>query len=446
MSRRFSVKERALLDFLMVMAAGLVARFLLMEYVFSFSLGHYDCFEYLSTSLEIFQGKINSVRLPLYPMLIAIATKLFPFLMTKHAVLVLQSSILVFCCGLTYFTAKELFHKRSLALIIAFFISVNPYIVSWEYIMLTESLSFGFTLLIFLFFIKSLKTNRSVYVHLLFLTLILSVFTKLLFLYLFFPFAVILFFWKFRERYPLKLPWLSLAYSALFVVVLLLYADQNKKQNSMPALSESGKIQWYIKIYDYELYELLPEHPASIIMRDAKTKGVNHWDVFASEQQRIGARNLYTFFEEIRSQNPVKIWYAFSLASLKNMYEASLLPMNAYYSGMSWNLHRIDPQTKIPTALVLLVALADLVLVIRRRGLRKMEAEDLWWVAADLFILYTFTLGAVGSFDEYARFIFPAYGIILFLAAKWLIGIYYYLWPDKVLKRMPAGNSDVPLD
>lgn len=422
--------RQVLADLLIITFLAIVIRILL-SFLFSFSMMHYDSSEYLAASRVILEGQVHASRLPVFPAIIHLAGYVFSGLSLANAVLLFQSIFGVLLGIPAYLLASRVFRNRLYAVLATLLVVCNPYVISWEFSLMTESISLFLLMVGMYFLMKYLDTSRSIYLYLTAIVLIIGVFTKLLFLVLFILFiaGAIIFVWGPGKR----------SYVGIHAVVIMLvsiflissYARTNEKQNGIRSISMISKLQWYLKVYDYQLYELMPDHPFSEHMVNARKKGMDHWEMFNAHKARADVHSLLGFSDKLFCAHPMAYILKFSRSTLKNVSDASLNGTAVYYIKVPHsNAINYDLQTVVPILFVILLSGIDLALMVF--GIHpayRRDGSGRFWMLADLTILLTFALGAVGSFYEYARFLFPVYALIIFLYFRWFLIVMKYLFP-----------------
>lgn len=233
-----------------------------------------DSYEYIARNgFDVFSGVIDRYRLPVYPMLIDICTKLFGdnYLSALCYFQLILSSVSVV---LLYITIQKLTERRFISLSITTLYGLCNAVIGWDKTILTESLSISLTVIIVWGVILYLKKNskKAIIIAIIVATIgcclraVFAIYAGLIFGFLILR---LIFPGKNLEKSAIKVQRLSdLKCSAIAVVpiiLLMLYAGAFAKQYGAFTLSDSGLGQqvvvvlstgYYLESSDEEIKEV----------------------------------------------------------------------------------------------------------------------------------------------------------------------------------------------
>ncbi len=115
------------------------------------------------------QTFITPFRMPVYPILFAVNRLLFPYPTTFEPIVIVQITLSVLLIAFTYKTLKKLRVSTLLSFLASGILAIHPTLLSYEHVLLTESLSaslLGFSFLFLLWFVQTHSQRWLVYASL----------------------------------------------------------------------------------------------------------------------------------------------------------------------------------------------------------------------------------------------------------------------------------------
>lgn len=196
---------------------------------------------------------ITPFRMPLYPMLFMLNRLLFPYPPTFEPIVILQTTLSIMLVVFTYATLKKIRVSTVLSLCASVILAIHPVLLSYEHVLLTESLSAslcGFSFLFLLWFIQTHFIRWLVYTSLA-VSLVMGI--RPSFLLIPFLFSPLVLYGLLRERKS-KQSWLIPLGILVFPLVLsCVYAAGNWALHGYFGLQYVKEINVMGKILQYNL-------------------------------------------------------------------------------------------------------------------------------------------------------------------------------------------------
>jgi 4-amino-4-deoxy-L-arabinose transferase-like glycosyltransferase len=414
-------KHKLFVNCVLVVLIAVAARIILGSCYFSITATHFDSQDYLRAATMLNTFYIHSSRLLIYPLIILISKHLFFFLDTNNAILLFQSLLGVASTVFIYLIALNVFNRSKLALIIGIFCATNPYIINWEHCVLTECTTFFLTTLLLFAFVNYTRDFNVRYGSLMYITLIIAAFCKLLFLYFVVPLFIGLLIYSKFSGHIKKVLHLGLIFIPVLIASATLFRYINYKQNGINTFAETSEVLKYVKVYEYKLYRLNQENGISKYMEKASLEQWGTWEVYDKHLKIESKQHLYSFFPSLFRYDPVHFTIYYLKGSLNKIICAFKSPVAVYYCNRSASINDADPFNYISIFVILLLTLVDMVLNFISLLKGKFDRNCFTWLFVDLVIVYVFFLMTFGSFAEFGRCFYPAYLFLVLLVFKFLI-------------------------
>lgn len=387
--------------------AGILARLLLGNFVFGFNATHYDSGDYLFAADLLKSGTLHSSRLLTYPALLLLCGHFAPLLSPEIALLFMQSLFGLGSAILLLLVLQKVIVRMHWVVPPAVLFAIDPYIISWEHCMMTESLALFLAMLMLYSFIRVLEGGGHIWGHLLMTSALLGIFLKLLFLWAVLGLMIGFLWWQRRTGSAMRRT--IAAYVLAGIIMTGTFSVLNYKQNGINGLSETTRVLQLQKTYDYSLFRLSPDHEVAREMAVAKEEGMDFWAGFNALLIHHSRQDLYAFNSQLRHAEPAAYIAGFLRGTLRNTVSALLHPAATFYAFTSVKINRIEP-FRLSIFLFLLPAL--LTLLIRHTGpswqVRSGVRLALKYSAGGCVL--AFVLMAAGSSVEFSRFFYPVMG------------------------------------
>lgn len=444
-----------------------------------------DSQEYLDAALSFAKGRIDMLRMPVYPAFLHIVSLISGytvgtdsfviavtytqrFLSSIGVVFLYHALVAFWCPSRSCYNVEESSGRRAvkagyiLSAILAAFYAVSPAVINWDFLILTESLTMFFVSILLWSYFSFLRNRRLRYLIMSFVLSGLLMFIKPF--YLFFPvimlvFSVISCGTAARER---KRNIIAGIFSVAVIFSLLgWYVLLNGRQNGYYGVTGVGGINSFGKVLQYKMYDLGPEG----ILKDRINKAVNETGhepdplIFGLEYgyDKANFTELSDYAKNIIVHHPIKYLTRTLIYAIKEIGHEEVLTDycdRVYYKdidkgkgmGMGMGIEKGDiwPQTlfKLMGGLPILNSFYTLYLMI----LLKLVVALLFWKPrvskARLFIfgiiLYQLAMSLVGSHGEYGRLMAPAY-ILIFIT--WVDLLYITLSSYNTKREFPVPGS-----
>lgn len=425
--KRARINFRQVLPVFVLFAAALAVRFFYLRSIQNIIL-YPDSTEYINAAEKLARLKIDVSRVPVYPFFIQAAHHIFSGVRVEIAVILMQGLVSLPVAALVLTLSKALFGGHTRAFIFSFFCAVVVWLVSWDFTVLTESLTILWVLLLLMSFMLYVKTGLTRWMTAAYGMCVLLMFTKPF--YMFFPILVFAIFLVYglmegRRRQVLVIGILSvgLIYSALYG-----YAFVNLRQNGYLGISDVSAINRLGKVFQYHMYELGEDAQIiGFIRSDAETNG----GVLPKPKDFIYEHELYKdnysrisrFTGGILAKHPFlymknTLVYIIRDIPLKKIFGDYNAKDNNYIKG--WPDTLLNAANRIPVinsfAFVMALVLLEGILIVGRSF--KNRKIDWEWGLVVLLILYQFFMSVLGSDGEYDRMMAPVYILLLLVVFK----------------------------
>lgn len=200
-----------------------------------------------------FHTFITPFRMPVYPMLFALNRLLFPYPPTFEPIVILQTTLSIMLVVFTYITLKKIRVSTVLSLCASSILAIHPVLLSYEHVLLTESLSaslLGFSFLFLLWFVQTHSMRWLVYAS---LAISLAMGIRPSFLLIPFLFTPLVLYGLLQERKPKQSWFVPLGILAFPLVLSGFYAVGNMALHGYLGLQYVKEINLMGKILQYNL-------------------------------------------------------------------------------------------------------------------------------------------------------------------------------------------------
>ncbi len=397
-----------------------------------------DSKEYVEAAYKLSYLAIDAARVPVYPGFIQVARHLLFWLPQELAVCIAQMTLSSVGMILLLYLSRMLFQSYIKALLVTIFSALSIFVMNWDFLILTESLTIFLIILLVLLWVQFIeKPIRKYSIGIYFVCLAL-LFTKPFYIVL--PVALftgLLFFQRHSGQAKRDLVVHAVAIGAIFLLVLS-HSLANYSQNGYGGISSVGGVNKMGKILQYNLQELSSDEKIKALVREEKgKKGTGEIEPVAFMQEHGLDKEYYKaaaeFSSEIIQRHPilyVRKTFEF-MGSEKFLRSAIFADYNYNNYEVSWpenlknflnNRLRIN-SFKFLFILLFIECLHTLFCMMKRK-------KDGWnWAGIDVLILYQVFMSIGGSHGEYHRLIAPVYIFIflimfrtVFTVLDWAIG------------------------
>ncbi|HRY97597.1 MAG TPA: glycosyltransferase family 39 protein [Bacteroidales bacterium] len=389
---------------LLVAVAGILARLLLGHYVFGFNSTHYDSGDYLLAADMLRTGTLHSSRLLTYPVLLLCCGWFAPLAPLESALLWVQSGFGLGSAVLIFLILKRLLRDESWALVAALLFAIDPYLISWEHCMMTESLALLVALAMLYLFLRVMEGGRPPWAAGLIVLTLLGIFLKLYFFWLALGMAVLFL----SQLKQISRGTIRTLLAGAFIVFIAVtgFSMLNNRQHGIPGLSETTRVLQLQKVYDYALFQAMPEQEISREMAMARQQGRDFWQAFNALLTHHSRKELYAFNTALRRHDPWAYLSGFLQGTLRNTIHALLHPAATFYAFTRMNIAGLEP-FRLPVLLFLFPAFSVPWLRFRSQN-SKLVRRALLFAAGGTVL--AFVLMAAGSSVEFSRFFYPVLG------------------------------------
>jgi len=213
-----------------------------------FKVFTYDTYSYFGAKNLLLTGKFSDFRPPVYP---------FILLITKNLVITVVFQYLLFLIAIAffYFTLKMFTHSNRLIFVIMLIYVCHPAFINYHNQIIPESLSISFVTIFTYFLVKYIKYRKSKDCILIHLMLLLLIFTKPVFLFMF-PVIIGIFIYLLFKKIPFKSLMLYFISSLVVLSMFVGYLSLMKKEYGVAQISIVGDLNLYAMLRDYDLIDL----------------------------------------------------------------------------------------------------------------------------------------------------------------------------------------------
>ena len=172
---------------------------------------------------SFFKGHVDENRTPIYPYFIKIVKKMGGEENLKENIVFIQKILFLMSICIFYYALKTITKNKILLTIATLIFGITPALVSWNTMLLTESLSIVETVLLVFFTLQYLKKESKISAIFIHVIILIMVLTRPAFIYLlpiYFLFWIIRFFTNQQERKSIITAFISMA---IVVAVLIGY-------------------------------------------------------------------------------------------------------------------------------------------------------------------------------------------------------------------------------
>lgn len=382
-----------------------------------------DSKEYVEAAYKISYLSVDAARVPLYPVFIQVARHLLFWLPRELAVCIAQMTLSSVGMVLLLYLSRMLFQSYIKALLVTIFSALSIFVMNWDFLILTESLTIFLIVLLVLLWVQFLEKPICKYSTGIYLICLALLFTKPFYIVL--PvvlFTGFLFFQLHSRQSKRYLVVHAAAVGAVFLLVLF-YSLANYSQNGYWGISSVGSVNKMGKILQYNLQELSSDEKIKALIREEKEKkGTSEIEPVAFMQEHGLDKEYYKaaaeFSSEIIKKHPIPyIRKTFEFMGSERFLRSAIFADYNYNNyGVSWpenlkaslsNGLRIN-SFKFLFILLFIECLHTLFCMMKRN-------KNGWtWAGIDVLILYQVFMSIGGSHGEYHRLIAPVY-ILIFL-------------------------------
>lgn len=382
-----------------------------------------DSKEYLEAAYKLSYLTVDAARVPLYPVFIQVARHLLFWLPQELAVCMAQMILSSAGMILLLYLSRMLFQSYIKAFLVTIFSALNIFVMNWDFLILTESLTIFLIILLVLLWAQFIEKPILKYSIGIYFVCLALLFTKPFYIVL--PAALftgLLFFQRQSRQSKRDLVVQAAAVGTIFLLVLF-YSLANYSQNGYGGISSVGSVNKMGKILQYNLQELSSDEEIKALIREEKEKkGTDEIEPVAFMREHGLDKEYYKaaaeFSSEIIKRHPilyVRKTFEF-MGSEKFLRSAIFADYNYSNYGVSWPENLKGFLNKGPginsfkflLILLLIECLHTLFCMMKRK-------KDGWkWAGIDVLILYQVFMSIGGSHGEYHRLIAPVY-ILIFL-------------------------------
>ena len=208
-----------------------------------------DSSSYLNFNENIFLGKVNNFRTPVYPYFIKIIRFIFGEVNLLRNIVIIQYIIYIFSVVVFYKICKLVFKNKIVSYISALFYGANPYLFLWNNTILTESLSIVSMVILIYYTILYLKEPRKslaiiTNLHILFMCLLRPGYIYIIPIYL--AFFVIKMFYDKEKRKTHIISVISNFITILLIIFYCFLVKLNTGDFNISIVSKINKIAMII--------------------------------------------------------------------------------------------------------------------------------------------------------------------------------------------------------
>lgn len=392
-----------------------------------------DSFEYLDTSEKIAMLKMDSSRVPVYPLFIQLAKHILPWYEREMSVVYLQILISSIGIAVLFYISFSLFNRNLKAIIISLFTVGNIWLLNWDTLVLTESFTIFMVLIFLLLFVLYIRTKLSVFLILIYVMNGLLIFLKPF--YLFLPVVVFatLVLQNLIDGYIRKRIIIGFVSIITIYLCVFSYSWLNFMHNGYFGISNVGAINTMGKILQYRMYELSDnERIKEYVKMETELKGGEILEPVAFIYKYGLEKNNYEevseFCGKIIKQNP----HIFLKGTLDLVFQKKLYQWQAFCDYNVGNYIQVEPPgifnyiNKVPFintfGFIFLIIMVDLMYIVY--AFIKKHQYKWVWALISLLVIYQVVMSIVGAHGEYNRLIVPIYVLMYLIIFKYLFMIF----------------------
>lgn len=373
-----------------------------------------DTETYFSAGSLIANGQIDSLRTPLYPLILNVFKWLFNIGITlKVTVIILQ--YFLFCISIfCFYRLTEYFIKSNYVVFFLVLIyACHPATLVWQKILITESLALSGIVFFLYFIIQFIGTKKLIYTFLINLFLFLLIILRPGFLFLI---PIVLIFWLYFVIKWEKTGLIGMGWNVLIIILMIGYAATFQKQYGVFTMSTVSDVNQYMILRDAELLDtgniLNPEFKSTITdFIQIKKTDSEYFDEYVYLYSKYGYIPCHKFVEHsVRSNFPKYITF-----NINRFLNQSILSSVGFWS--SFNQNKYNPYLRIiccPFIILYVFLIFYLYILFRKRPLLKFSVLIYSIALASLFVIIA------GAPNSWGRLIVPTIPILLIMLGQCL--------------------------
>ena len=388
-----------------------------------------DTYEYNAAAESILNFKLDVSRVPIYPLFIRIAWSIFFVLQGDFAVILLQTILSSVVAIFMFYVAGKLFESKKKGLLFTLFYIINVFILGWDSLILTESVTINCVILLTGFFILYIKMKKERYIILTFLMSLVLIFIKPFYLFLPILIFLILIFYSFglkklKRNIILCIISLTVIYGAIYG-----YSYLNLAQNGYFGLTDVSAINKLGKLMQYDMYELSSDESIKKMIRDEISANGNLLPPPKAIIMKYNLNNdnyskINKFTDDVISQNA----YTYAINTIHLIIK---LPKYEFFVDYNYFIANIKAglllkayntlfNLKYINIFLMFMILCFFELIMLSFKALKRKVIDWEWIFILLLICYQFIMAIAGAHGEYHRLMVPVYVLVFLIIFKYI--------------------------
>jgi len=396
-----------------------------------------DSYEYLSAAEKIKSLNVEISRVPGYPVFLLATRVVFRFMKTETGIFIAQAIMSSVGAVLLLKAGFLLFKSRIASVSVCLIYIFHSAVFSWDFLILTESMSMFLIILLVLLFALYSYTRHRMYLLFLYMTCIVLMFTKPFYIFLPVLLSGVLIFQSMvaKDTKDIKrVLALSIIGPAVAYSIVAAYSYVNYRQNGYFGISNVSAINRLGKVLQYDMYSLGEnEKIVSLIENEMKTNG-GAKPVPAEFIKKHGLDDnnyseLREFLNSIIKKHPLLFVKKTVELTFTEIYkEKFFIDYNKYNSNSEWHQFLYDKIADVPwlnsfgfVFILLLAEISNIVFSIAKSCCFRVKKHEWPWIFVMLLCLYQLVLSIAGSHGEYHRLMAPVYALIFLIFMRLIL-------------------------